>query len=192
MTEVNGNPAVEPESMTLEQKQEARRKLDEQIREQQEAEEQERATEPYVEPRTEAPPFESWPANVPHPENGIRIGTLYFKSSTTMKPTKGDRYCVCVPLSASEEIAADKRAEAHGTDRAFEIEHAKGCIRIIDGEKATWTKTGNGDVDRFWNEIGSKNRKMIIAWWRMEHRYLGREQLDFLKNSLFIRTVLAE
>ena len=123
---------------------------------------------------------------------GKEITFLYFKSSWTDRPDKGDRWILMWPLSDADEKLAIKRTRGESGRTLSEM--TKGTIRLIDGKRADWT--GNVDavvaysVDRFWDELGSKCRQMVTTIYLKTHSLSREEQADFLENCVIIRKAI--
>jgi hypothetical protein len=121
---------------------------------------------------------------------GKSIAFMQFRAAWTDRPEKGDRQCILWPLSDADEKLALKRTRGESARTLSEL--AKQMIKAIDGVKADWTgKAGPGNVERFWDEVGSKCRQQIQNFYLKTHSLTAEEQADFFLSCLCVRTSVA-
>lgn len=127
-----------------------------------------------------APDWVVFPSDLAIPP-GREIRWAKFKAEWTDTPQKGDRHCILWSLSDRDEVLAAKRAR--GDRERGLVELAKGGIRAVDGVRADWTGAGGaGSVDRFWTEIGSKCRQMLLNDYFKTSALSVEEQADFFQS----------
>jgi len=114
-------------------------------------------------------------------EPGVQVAYVRMLSHLTGRPTLGDRQCMLVPLGVKEEGFAYKRVQA-GSASAAVSELARWMIRVIDGKVPNWRKPH--PLDKFWDEIGPRYRRMIESWYVKTHVLAGDARADFLANCL--------
>jgi len=116
---------------------------------------------------------------------------MLFKPEWTDRPELGQRWCMLWPLSDADEKLATGRSRGDHLRSLTEL--TKQTIRVIDGNRADWTKTPGQqnvyDVDKFWNEVGGKCRTALTNYYAKMHMLTREEQADFLQNCLFVRTM---
>jgi hypothetical protein len=101
---------------------------------------------------------------------------------------KGDRVCVMWAITAAEERLAVIRSR--GEQGLILTERAKQAIRAFDDHTADWTNMHpEGSVDRFYDEIGPKNRPLIVNAYSKLHSLSPEEYVDFLANCFASRSV---
>lgn len=119
------------------------------------------------------------------------VAFMLFKARWCEKPELGDRWCLLWPLSDADEKLATTRARGDHLRAVTEL--AKQTVRVIDGNRADWTKTPGQthvyDVDKFWNEIGARCRNLVTNYYAKMHILSREDQADFLENCLFVRTL---
>ena len=135
---------------------------------------------------------------------------LRFRAKWTDNKPAGDRTVILWSLSDNEEKLAAKRTR--GESSRTVVEMAKGMIRAMgtvdpdfpdvsewDGHtrperpmvRADWTGTlGPGNVDRFWNDIGSKCRVLIQNIYMRSHALNAEDTADFFLNCLAVRSAV--
>lgn len=127
------------------------------------------------------PPWALVPETLALPP-GREVVFMRFKAAWTDYPSKGDRQCILWTLTDNDEKHAAKRARGDSTRGIVEL--AKGCVRAMDGHRADWTTpVGPGSVDRFWNDIGTKCRQMVVNYYFKTHALSQEEQADFFTNN---------
>jgi hypothetical protein len=126
------------------------------------------------------------PPNLAMPKGRV-VGFLRFRAHLTDDPSKGDRQVVLWNLTALDEKFAIKRCRGDAMRTVSEM--AKQMIRAIDGVPVDWTGAkGPGNVDVFWDEIGSRYRQQMINYYVKTHALGPDETADFFANCIAIRT----
>ena len=119
---------------------------------------------------------------------GKLVGFMRFRANLTDVAGKGDRHCILWNLSSADEKLALKRTRGDAMRTVQEM--AKQMIRSIDGFRVDWTGAfGVGNVDKFWDEIGSRYRQQLVNYYIKTHSLGQAEQADFFANCIAIRTV---
>jgi len=120
------------------------------------------------------------------PPKGRQVLFLRFKAAWTDTPHKGDRQAICWSLSdADEKVALMRAITANRT--AYEL--AKQMVRVVDGHVASWDNSQvDGDIDRWWTEIGGKCRQILIRLFAKLHTPSEEERVDFFENCIEVRT----
>lgn len=115
---------------------------------------------------------------------------LRFRAKWTHRPSKGDRQCILWSLSDLDERTALKRARGDSSRGLPEL--AKQMIRLIDGEPAEWTmgRASKNSVDKFWDEIGPKCRKILTNHYLQTHGLDPKEVADFFTNCCVVRSAV--
>lgn len=118
---------------------------------------------------------------------GRTIGYMRFRAKWTDRPDLGDRQCILWNLTAADEKLAISRARGDSM-RVFS-EMGKQMVRAIDGVKVDWSgKLGPGNVQTFWDEIGTKCRAQIQNYYAKMHTLSMEDQADFFASCIDIRT----
>jgi len=135
-------------------------------------------------------------AQIPDPASGFRFpkGKRVFFARLKeewLDPTgKGDRVVVCWTLTDAEENMAVKRAMGD-SNRTYK-EMAKQMIRAVDGHKVDWSgKVPEGNVARFWEEIGPVGRLMLVNVYHRTHSPQQGVVLDFFINCFVSMSAVA-
>lgn len=111
---------------------------------------------------------------------------LRFRAGWTDTPEVGDRQCIVWNLSESDEKFAIKRAQ--GDRNRIAIEMTKQMIRSVDGQVVDWTHGALSNVEKFWRDIGSKCRNMLIGIYHKNHTLNPEEMADFFLHCFASRT----
>ncbi len=121
---------------------------------------------------------------------GKQLAFLLFRAKWTDKPSKGDRQVILWPLSDADEKLALKRTRGEAMRTLGEL--SKQMIRAIDGVKADWTgNASTGNVERLWDELGSKCRGLIQNYYAKTHQLAEEDKQDFFLNCLVVRNSVA-
>jgi hypothetical protein len=144
-------------------------------------------------PSTEIPDWVVLPSGLALPP-GRQVTFLRFRSSWTDVSSKGDRQCIVWNLSEADEKLALRRTRGDALRSIDEL--TKQAIRAVDGHKANWTGVakigetlGQGDVSKFWNEIGAKCRQQLKNVYIKAHTLDVGEAADFFTSCIAVRTV---
>lgn len=93
----------------------------------------------------------------------------------------GGMYSIVIwELSVRDEKQARARTMGNA-DRAIE-ECAKQMIRAIDGEMVSWGSPLK--MEKFWDDIGSKYRAVLVTWFLKAHQLEAEERVDFFANRV--------
>lgn len=123
------------------------------------------------------------------PPKGRVLGHLLFRSQFTDYPEKGDRQCTVWNLTSADEKLALRRTRGEAVRTLAEL--SKQMVRAIDGCKVDWTgRTGPGNVEIFWDELGARCREQIQNYYIKTHTMSASEQADFFANCIDIRTAM--
>lgn len=143
-----------------------------------------------VEVDSETRPLPSWvvvPPDLQLP-SGKTVGYMRFRANWTDEPARGDRQCVVWNLTVGDETLAIKRARGDGMRVLAEC--SKQMIRAVDGVRADWTGNGGiGNVNQFWDQIGSRCRQQISNYYLKTHTLDESEQADFFASCIDVRTI---
>lgn len=143
---------------------------------------------PEQEPEHEIPDWAVIPNGIKLPPVGTQIVFMRVPAAWTRDPAGGDLQCVLWPLEDHEELAAYQRAR--GDHPRSVIELAKGCIKIVNGEKADWSRgAATSNVTKFWKQCGAKARHMIRNYYAKQHMVSATEALDFFSKHFVAVTV---
>ena len=105
-------------------------------------------------------------------------------------PGKGERQCVCWPMSSGDETIAMGRAM--GDPNRASDEFAKQMIRVIDGKPVDVEGSGQGEnLEIFWNEIGKRCRAWVVRIYSQLHYASPAETEDFLEHCIAVRSASA-
>lgn len=114
---------------------------------------------------------------------GIEAFFVRVRADLTHARGKGDRILVVWGLSDGDEKLAFQRALSDSNRAITEL--AKQTIRAIDGHPADWSgRSGPGNVDQLWRELGGKGRGQIVRLYTQLHVYDASEQADFFENCV--------
>lgn len=135
----------------------------------------------------EGPPaWAPMPAGVKAPA-GAQVMFVRFRAEWTATPSKGERSCICWPLTDHEEGIALMRCKG-SSERAIN-ELAKQMLRVVDGHVVDWSgEDSPGNVDEWWNEIGAKCRQLLVRMYTQMHVLDEAERADFFENCIELRT----
>jgi hypothetical protein len=142
-----------------------------------------------IEDPDKKPDWAVLPENLKMPKPGVKVCFMRFPAAWTTDPTKGDRWCVCWPISEVEERLAYQRARGDSLRSVSEL--AKQTIRVVDGYKANWSGDGKpGQVLEFCSAIGPKGRQMLRNYYVRTHTCQDDEILDFFSKHFVNMTVI--
>lgn len=118
---------------------------------------------------------------------GKQVSFLRFRSDWCDMPKDGDQQVIFWNLRASEETRGVARARGDA-NRLF-VELAKETIRSINGHKADWSgRPGPGNVQAWWENVGSKVRRIVQTYYMKTHQLSGEEIADFFSNCVAVRS----
>jgi len=118
---------------------------------------------------------------------GREVIVVKLQANWTHTPWKGDRTLVVWALSDGDEKVALKRAMGDSNRAPYEL--AKQMIRAFDGRIVSWDpKSPDAHIENFWNEIGSKNRQIIVRLYLRLNVLSEDERRDFFENCVAVRT----
>jgi hypothetical protein len=108
--------------------------------------------------------------------------------SLLMNGTGGPwRQAILWSLSVGDEKLAMQRALGDGNRLAPEL--AKQMIRAIDGAVADWSgMPGDGQVEVFWDQIGSRGRMLLNQLFSRLHVLPGEDQKRFIESCVAVRS----
>ena len=123
-----------------------------------------------------------------------QVGYIRFLPELTGRPDLGQRTCCTWGLSVADERLAKQMSRGDST-RLYE-ELAKQTIRAVDGRLVDRTgragHAGGGvDVRKFWEQIGSKGRMLLINQYLQSHTPTASEMADFFLSCCTYRTAAA-
>lgn len=133
------------------------------------------------------PEWADIPADLKMPDGRV-ITYVRLRAGTTDTPNAGDRQCIMWNLSAADEKIALKRTRGEALYTLDEL--TKQFVRSIDGKRVDWGK-GTGQIDRWWDAIGGKNRQQLKNIYAKAHSLTAEEQIDFLGSCIAVRTYQA-
>lgn len=119
---------------------------------------------------------------------GRQLGFLRLRGEWTDTASKGDRQCIVWALTDADEKLALKRTQ--GDSSRFLAELTKQMIRAVDGQRVDWAKGHSTNVNRWWNEVGAKCRKILQAYYHKTHSLEDVEIADFFANCVAVRTAV--
>ena len=128
------------------------------------------------------PEWSQMPPSLKVPRGKV-VAFMRFEKDKTDASWLGDRNIVLWSLTIRDERHARQRTFGEPS-RIYE-EMAKGMIRAIDGKDMTGEI---GLVEAFWDEIGPKNRQMLMAWYHSQHGMTDEARLYFFANCVATRT----
>jgi hypothetical protein len=151
-------------------------------------EEEDGGTAAMTEDENGMPDWATIPPNVKMPKPGVQVAFLRIPAKWTSDPARGDRWCMCSPLTETEEMLAYNRARGNSLRSVTEL--SKQTIRVVDGTKANWSADGKpGSVNQFFSQIGAKGRQMVRNYYVRTHTVQDDEIADFFAKHFVSMTV---
>lgn len=132
-----------------------------------------------------APAWVKLPAGLSFPR-GRALYFLRFRAEWTDTPAKGERQCICWPISVGDKKLAAQRAMSDANRITEEM--CMRFVRVVDGHVVDHSGAASpGNLDVWWNEVGEKVRAQIMRIFMRAHVLDAGAQRDFLENCIAVR-----